>query len=48
MIVPDFVYYLQEDGEFLPEFVFESESAAIEFAELNEMKNYEVIEWNVH
>ena len=42
----DFVYYLEEDGEFLPELVFESEELAIEFAEESGMKNYKVIEWD--
>lgn len=42
----DFVYYLEEDGEFIPELIFESEEAAIEFAEASEMKNYRVIEWD--
>jgi hypothetical protein len=43
----DFVYYLEENGEFIPELIFESEESAIEFAEMNEMKNYKVIEWDV-
>jgi hypothetical protein len=43
----DFVYYLEEDGEFIPELIFKSEEEAIEFAEANEMKNYRVIEWDV-
>jgi hypothetical protein len=43
----DFVYYLEEDGEFLPEFVFGSEEEAIEFAEMKEMKNYKIVEWDV-
>lgn len=42
----DFVYYLEEDGEFLPEMIFESEEQAIEFAEENAMKNYKIIEWD--
>mgnify|MGYP001084378597 CR=1 FL=1 len=44
----DFVYYLEEDGEFLPELVFESEEEAIEFAESSGMNNYKVIEWDVN
>lgn len=43
----DCVYYLEEDGEFLPELIFESEELAIEFAEETAMKNYKVIEWVV-
>lgn len=42
----DCVYYLSENGEFLPELVFESEAAAIEYAEENALNNYEVIEWD--
>jgi hypothetical protein len=45
--VNDYVYYLEEDGEFLPELCFESEEAAIEYAEANGMNNYQVIEWDV-
>lgn len=47
MLIPDFVYYLEEDGEFIPELVFESEEMAIEFAEASAMKNYVVIKWSV-
>lgn len=43
----DCVYYLEENGEFLPELCFESEEAAIEYAEANGMNNYQVIEWEV-
>lgn len=46
-IVSDYVYYLEENGEFLPELCFESEEAAIEYAETNAMNNYQVIEWDV-
>jgi hypothetical protein len=42
----DFVYYLEENGEFIPELIFGSESEAIEFAEANGMNNYKVIEWD--
>ena len=42
----DYVYYLEEDGEFLPELIFEYEASAIEFAEESGMKNYKVIEWD--
>lgn len=43
----DYVYYLEEDGEFLPEMIFATEEEAIEFAEAKAMKNYKVIEWDV-
>lgn len=33
----DYVYYLEEDGEFLPEMIFETEEQAIDFAEENAM-----------
>jgi hypothetical protein len=42
----DFVYYLEEDGEFLPEMIFESEQEAIDYAEEKAMKNYKIIEWD--
>jgi len=45
--VKDFVYYLKEDGELIPELIFDSEAAAIEFAEASAMKDYEVVEWDV-
>ena len=43
----DYVYYLEENGEFIPELIFESEEMAIEFAEESGMNNYKVIEWEV-
>jgi hypothetical protein len=43
----DFVYYLMVDGEIIPELIFSSEAAAIEFAEVSEMKDYQVVEWDV-
>jgi hypothetical protein len=46
-VVKDCVYYLSENGEFLPELVFESEEEAIEYAEANALNNYEIIEWDV-
>jgi hypothetical protein len=47
-MIPDYVYYLEVNNEFLLEFVFSSAEEAIEFAEENEMENYEVVEWNIH
>jgi hypothetical protein len=43
----DFVYYIKEGNEIIYEFVFESEQAAIDFAEMKEMKDYEIIEYDV-
>ena len=42
----DFIYYLEEDGEFLSEPIFESEQEAIDYAEEKAMKNYTIIEWD--
>ena len=42
----DCVYYLKVEGELIYELVFESEKAAIEFAEEIAYKDYEVVEWD--
>jgi len=42
----DLVYYLKVENEMLYELVFESEEAAIEFAEKSAYKDYEVVEWD--
>lgn len=43
----DIVYYLKVEDEIIYELVFESEALAIEFAEENAYKDYEVVEWDV-
>jgi hypothetical protein len=43
----DCVYYLKENNELLLEKCFCNEEEAIEYAEVNEMQNYEIIEWEV-
>ena len=45
---PDYIYYLQVDGKILGEHIFRSEDDANEFALQNGIKNYFVIEWDVH
>lgn len=42
----DLVYYLKVEEELIYELVFESEAAAIEFAEESAYKDYEVVEWD--
>lgn len=43
---PDYVYYLKLEGELMEE-VFDNEQEAHQYAEQHEMKDYEVVEWNV-
>lgn len=43
----DYVYYLSVNGEIQPEWVFGEEQEAIDFAEKEAIKDYEVIEWDV-
>jgi len=43
----DVVYYLKVKGEIIPELIFSSEAAAIEFAEESGYDDYVVIEWDV-
>ena len=47
MLNEDFVYYLIIEGEFMFELCFESEAEAVEYAETNAIRDYEVYEWNV-
>lgn len=43
----DLVYYLVIEGEVVYELCFESECEAVEYAEVNAINNYEVLEWDV-
>lgn len=42
----DIVYYLEIDGEVYYEECFESEEEAIKYAELNEIKVTNIVEWD--
>lgn len=43
----DLVYYLVIEGEVVYELCFENEDEAVEYAEVNAINNYEVLEWDV-
>jgi len=42
----DLVYYLKIENEIVYELCFESEFEATEYAEVNAIKDYEVVEWD--
>tara|TARA_B100000497_G_C7546927_1_gene330751 strand:+ start:543 stop:710 length:168 start_codon:yes stop_codon:yes gene_type:complete len=44
--VKDLVYYLEIEGEVFYEECFASEEEAVEYAEVNAIKNYLVVEWD--
>jgi hypothetical protein len=46
MTLPDYVYYILYEEELL-EKVFPNESEAHEYAEQHELKDYEIVEWDV-
>lgn len=43
----DYVYYLMVEEELLVEHIFGTEEEAIEYAEANEIQNYNVVQWDV-
>lgn len=43
----DYVYYLMVEEELVPELIFESEQEAIEYAEENAIRDYQVVAWDV-
>lgn len=46
-VVKDYVYYLMIEEELVPEMIFESEQEAIEYAEENAIRDYQVVAWDV-
>ena len=47
MTEPDYVYYISVNGEIDPWLVFDTESSAIDYAEMHAIKDYVIEEWNV-
>ena len=43
----DYVYYLIVEGEFRYDLCFGTEEEAVEYAELNEIRDYTVYPWDV-